>query len=139
MMRALLLASSLFLIGCTRTLRFCVVDAQTGQPLAGVKVERQSGYEDLLFGSYRKDANLGLTDAKGEVTDPATPSSPYLSKYAFTRDGYQPAAAFYALRKGEVDVLTPLAAREGPRYHLSAKDLIRIPLYRYGWPPDTQP
>ncbi len=52
-------------IGCTGSIEFRVIDAQTSRPIEGVQVTRDSRYDDVIFGSRRDADVLSPTDANG--------------------------------------------------------------------------
>lgn len=101
------------LAGCARTQSFRVVDAQTGQPLAGVWVAQ---------GGEAPSAGYNLrTDPIGMVQFPKAGT-----RYLFTKEGYQP---------GHVELKGPVARvrYEGDAETLEVKrygDLVQVPLRR---------
>jgi hypothetical protein len=93
---SIILAPMLFMVGCAHTMRVKVIDAETGQPVAGVEVCWRQDYQDLLLGSHHYGpTNLPSSTTDGLITlDGLHPKD--VSRFIFSHPGYRTVYGIYS-------------------------------------------
>jgi hypothetical protein len=89
---------TLLVAGCTHTIRLEVVDATSGQPLAGVStLWREDSAYNLLTGSRLQMAptNLPASSGSGIITINGVHKN-WFSRFVFDRDGYTTIYGIYS-------------------------------------------
>jgi hypothetical protein len=116
----LVLAASLFVVGCTTSLRFKTVDAKTGQPIAGVTTTYEDHAYDLLLGSFHfGPTNLPPSTDDGVVVVRGVHKK-RVSTFDFSRQGYRSVQYAYAGgRFGWHDGTNSIVTKSGEVYKLA--------------------
>ena len=76
----------LFCGGCTRTLIFTVVDAESKRPLAGVGMKVRETYDDMLIVREPRVTHSPLSDANGIIK--VNLRNDWNQTFDFEKDGY---------------------------------------------------
>jgi hypothetical protein len=104
---AFALAAPLLVSGCTRSFMFRVVDGQSGAPLAGVETQRESSFDDLVFGSRHSSGQLPPSGPGGLISANGL-SSQMEQRFVFHKDGYAKAIIIWdAHEPGRLSYLSP--------------------------------
>jgi hypothetical protein len=140
----------LCLAGCSspKTIDFRVVDAETGEPLEGVRVARSSHNASFFSGPVDEHAQLPPTGRDGRVTaSNLRPASGHF--FLFTRDDYQRArAGTGGANWRTIHIYSPWLhpgphVREwtprDPPVEQRLRGVIRIPLHKRNGRPAHQP
>lgn len=90
---ALSLAALIGAAGCTRTQHFRVLDADTGRPLQGVRVQRHSRSTEILAAARQEEVEVGATGADGILTIEGLEAHGMAHQFVFDKAGYRQASA----------------------------------------------
>lgn len=134
----ILLAAVAASMGCTRSFRFRVVDAQTDRPLPGVSITRESrwGRGLTLLRTVRSD--LPKTNAAGETGEDRVPEDANDSYFVIQLTGYQDALVYYApAANGEALLYSPFKGLQGTT--VPVKETIQVRLVPTTAPATTAP
>jgi len=88
MLHSVLLSVIMFSIGCSGTLKFRVVDAQTGMPLEGVTVRHSRAPISYFSKGPRANAVLGPTANDG-ILEASDLESSFAHYFTFSKEGYR--------------------------------------------------
>ena len=127
-------AITIFLLlpcGCSRTLEFRAVDASTGAPLPGVRVERESRSDSVFFGSERSAGSLPPSGPDGAVVARGL-SGMMVHRFIFSKDGYSNAEVIWELPEpAHLLYVSPFRPGETTAAtEISSKGVVTVKMYR---------